>query len=76
MNLNEAVTGREYIVGNIVADDEEMTSFLFSLGCYSGEPVTVVARKKNHCVICIKDARYSIDEDLAAAIRIQEESHQ
>ena len=25
-----------------ISDDEEMDAFLFSLGCYSGEPITVV----------------------------------
>ncbi len=70
MNLNDAVEGKEYIIRAIETDDEEMDAFLFSLGCYSGEPVTVVAHKKNSCVVCIKDARYSIDTQLAEAIII------
>ena len=41
MNLTQAELGREYIVHEIVTDDEEMDAFLFSLGCYSGEPITV-----------------------------------
>ena len=70
MNLNDAVLGREYIITDIVTDDEELDAFLFSLGCYSGEPITVVSRRKKTCVMAVKDARYSIDNALAAAIRI------
>ncbi len=68
MNLMEAQEGQEYIVQRIDTDDEEMDAFLFSLGCYSGEPITVVARKRNSCVVSIKDGRYNIDSQLAAAI--------
>ncbi len=70
MNLNDAELGREYIITDIVTDDEELDSFLFSLGCYSGEPITVVSRRKKTCVMAVKDARYSIDNALAAAIQI------
>ena len=70
MNLNSAVEGKEYIVRRIDTDDEEMDAFLFSLGCYSGEPVTVVSRLKGGCVVSIKDGRYTIDKQLAAAIQI------
>ena len=68
MNLNEAEIGKEYVITNVDTDgDEEMESFLFSLGCYSGEHITVVDRKKN-LVVSIKDARYNIDPELAEAI--------
>lgn len=70
MSLDEAVLGTEYIIKDISTNDEEMKSFLFSLGCYSGEPITVVSRKKNNCVVSIKDGRYNIDIDLAKAILI------
>lgn len=70
MNLTEAVVGEEYIVKAIETDDEELNSFLFTLGCYSGEPITVVTRKRNGCTVSIKDGRYNIDKDLAAAIAI------
>ena len=70
MNLTNAQEGREYIVRSLVTDDEEMDAFLFSLGCYSGEPITVVARKRGSCVISVKDARYSIDNQLAEAIEV------
>ena len=70
MNLNDAELGKEVIIKDINTNDEEMKSFLFSLGCYSGEPITVVSRKKNNCVVSIKDGRYNIDVDLAAAISI------
>lgn len=70
MTLVEANIGEEYIIKNIATNDEELNSFLFSLGCYSGEPITVVSRKKRNCTVSIKDARYNIDNDLAAAISI------
>ena len=70
MNLSEANLGEEYIIKDIVTDDEELNAFLFSLGCYSGEPITVVSRMGNNCVVSIKDARYNIDNDLAEAISI------
>ena len=70
MNLLDAEEGRDYIIKNIVTDDEEMDAFLFSLGCYSGEPITVVSRVRGGCVVSIKDGRYNIDTDLAQAISI------
>ena len=70
MNLRSAVEGQEYIIKDIVTNDEELDSFLFSLGCYSGEPITVVSRKRSGCVVSIKDARYSIDSHLAKAIEV------
>lgn len=71
MNLVDANIGEEYIIDDIVTDDEELNSFLFSLGCYSGEPITVISRKKGGCVVSVKDARYNIDNDLAKAISIK-----
>ncbi len=70
MNLLEAKEGKEYIVKEIVADDDELISFLFSLGCYSGEPITVVSHLRGGCVVSIKDGRYNMDTDLAKAISI------
>ena len=70
MSLAEAQEGVEYIVKDIETDDEELDGFLFSLGCYSGEPITVISHKKGGCVVSIKDGRYNIDKQLAAAILI------
>ena len=70
MTLREAEVGVEYIVKSIQTDDEELDAFLFSLGCYSGEPITVIAQKKNNCVVSIKDGRYNIDYLLADAIEV------
>ncbi|MBR3780458.1 MAG: ferrous iron transport protein A [Clostridia bacterium] len=70
MTLLDAQEGKEYIIQNIETDDEELDAFLFSLGCYSGEPVTVVSRIKGGCVLSIKDGRYTIDNQLAEAIEI------
>jgi len=70
MNLNDALEGKEYIVRDIVTEDEELDAFLFSLGCYSGEPITVISRRRGSCVVSIKDGRYNIDNQLAAAILI------
>ena len=68
MNLRTAQEGKEYIIQHIATDDEELNAFLFSLGCYSGEPITVVSRLRNGCTVSIKDGRYSIDAQLADAI--------
>ena len=70
MNLMSAEEGREYIIRAIETDDEELDAFLFSLGCYSGEPITVVSRLKRACVVSIKDGRYNIDRHLAEAIEV------
>jgi len=70
MTLREAQEGIEYIVRRIDTNDEELNAFLFSLGCYSGEPITVIAHKRKGCTVSIKEARYSIDNQLAEAIII------
>lgn len=70
MNLTEAQIGEEYIIREINTDDEEMNAFLFSLGCYSGEPITVVSKVRGGCVVSIKDGRYTIDRLLASAIMV------
>ena len=72
MNLKSAQEGIEYIIDRIETDDEELDAFLFSLGCYSGEAITVVSRLKKSCVVSIKDSRYSIDNQLAEVIFIKE----
>ena len=70
MTLLDTAEGKEYIVKGIATDDEELEAFLFSLGCYSGEPITVVSRVRGGCTVSIKDGRYNIDTDLARAISI------
>ena len=70
MNLLEAIEGRTYIVKDIATDDPEMDSFLFRLGCYSGQEITVISRKRKMCIVVIKDSRYSIDNQIAEAIMI------
>ena len=70
MNLSVAEAGKEYIISSIETDDDDLNAFLFSLGCYSGEPITVVSRRRGSCVVSIKDGRYTIDNQLAEAIII------
>ncbi len=70
MNLKDATEGKEYIISAIQTDDEELNSFLFSLGCYTGEKITVVSHLKGGCIVSIKDGRYNIDNQLAEAILI------
>lgn len=70
MNLVNGQEGREYIIRGIQTDDEELDGFLFSLGCYSGEPITVIRHLKGGCVVSIKESRYNIDRQLAEAILI------
>ena len=68
MKLSEAQEGKEYIIQRIETDDEELNAFLFSLGCYSGEPITVIARRRGGCTVSIKDGRYNMDQQLSEAI--------
>ena len=70
MNLFNAEEGKEYIIKDILTNDEELDAFLFSLGCYSGEAITVISRLKSSCIVAIKDGRYNIDRQLAEAIII------
>ena len=70
MNLSNAEQGREYIIKRIDTDDAELNGFLFSLGCYSGEPITVISRRRATCVVSVKDGRYCIDSRLASAIHV------
>ena len=71
MNLMQAQEGKEYIIRGIETDDEDLNAFLFSLGCYSGEPITVVARRRWGMTVSIKDARYNIDPQLGEAIIVR-----
>ena len=70
MTLRNAEEGKEYILKSIETNDEELDAFLFSLGCFAGEPITVILHRKRICIVAIKDGRYSIDENLANAIKI------
>ena len=70
MNLTNAELRKEYMIADIATEDEELDAFLFSLGCYSGEAITVISHKKGGCIVSIKDGRYSIDNQLAEAIKI------
>jgi len=68
MNLRSAQEGKEYLIKSIETDDEELNAFLFSLGCYAGEPITVIAHRRGGCTVSIKDGRYNIDNQLAEAV--------
>ena len=70
LNLREAVEGKEYFICGIETQDVELDAFLFSLGCFSGEPITVVSRRRSNCTVAIKDGRYTIDNQLAEAIQV------
>ena len=70
MTLLSAQEGREYIISSIATNDEELDSFLFSLGCYGGEPITLISRRRSGCTVSIKNGRYSIDRALAEAISL------
>lgn len=70
MDLTNVQVGKEYIVRDIITDDNELNAFLFSLGCYSGEPITVISRTRFGCVVSIKDGRYTMDNQLAKAILV------
>ena len=70
MNLTTVQVGQEYIIQSIDIQDPELESFLFSLGCYSGEPITVISRRRSGCTVAIKDGRYNVDRQLALAIQV------
>lgn len=70
MNLFTAEIGKEYFVKDIHTNDDEIDSFLFTLGCYAGEPITVISRLKSSLIVAIKDGRYNIDKPLAEAITV------
>ena len=72
MNVKNALEGKQYTIRGIETDDEELDAFLFSLGCYSGEPITVVSRRRGGCTVSIKDGRYNIDDQLAEAIVLED----
>ena len=72
MKLSLAEEGKEYVISAVATEDEELDAFLFSLGCYAGEPITLIKRRRSACVVAIKDGRYSMDKNLASAIRITE----
>lgn len=68
MNLTHALEDKEYVIKQIETEDDELNAFLFSLGCYAGEPITVISHLKGSCIVSIKDGRYNIDNQLASAI--------
>ena len=70
MTLRDADERKEYVIQKINTDDDEMNAFLFSLGCYSGEKITVISHIKGGCIVAVKDARYNFDDQLAGAIVI------
>ena len=72
MNLRQVEEGKEYIVQDVRVDDEEMAAFLFSLGCYGGEPVTVIKLRRSGAVVAVKDGRYHMARNLLEAISVQE----
>lgn len=70
MSLWEAEIGKENVITALKTEDAELNEFLFTLGCYEGEKVTLISRRHGTCVIALKDSRYSIDKLLASAILI------
>ncbi len=72
MNLWNCEEGKEYIIDAIKTDDEELDAFLFSLGCYEGQPITVISKNKSNCVLSIKEGRYNVDKALAEAISLMQ----
>lgn len=70
MTLTDAEEGKEYVISSVNTEDEELDSFLFSLGCYSGEPITVISKKKSSLVVSIKDGRYNLDKGLSGTIEV------
>ncbi|AZK46258.1 FeoA family protein [Paenibacillus lentus] len=69
-NLTHGKLNTEYIIKAVETNDKELKEFLFTLGCYEGETVTIISILAENYVIAVKDARYSIDKDLAEVISI------
>jgi ferrous iron transport protein A len=70
IRLLDAEVGKTYMIKEINTDDDEMNAFLFRLGCYVGEPITLVSKKKKSCIVVIKDGRYNLDQLLSDAILV------
>lgn len=68
VSLNNAEINQKHRIININVDDSEIIDFLFTLGCYEGEYITVISKQRDNLVVCVKDARYSIDSELAEVI--------
>jgi ferrous iron transport protein A len=69
-NLTEAIIDKPYRIKDILTEDVGMKDFLFTLGCYQGETITVISVVSGSFVVVLKDARYSIGRELAEAIII------
>ena len=65
MDLTQAEARREYIIKEIKTDDDELNSFLFTLGCYSGEPITVLNHVIGGCFDgpCAANTGVAVDKD-------------
>jgi len=70
MALAKGKLNTTYTVQSVNTDQEDLREFLFTLGCYPGEKVTIISKLASNYIVNIKDARYSIDEDLANAIMV------
>ena len=69
--LANASFNKTYEIKEIRTSQEALEDFLFTLGCYKGEKITLINILSDNYVIVVKDARYSIDEVLAKAIIIK-----
>ena len=70
MLLTQANENTTHIISGIETEDEDMKAFLFSLGCYKGQEISLITKKKHSLVISLKEARYNIDTCLGEAIKI------
>ncbi len=71
-SLDKCQENKIYTIAKIETKDEEMKKFLFTLGCFEGEKISIISKLEQNFIITIKDARYSIDSDLAAVIQVVE----
>ena len=71
MNLRQCQDGKDYRILDIKTDDDELNSFLLSLGCYPGQIISVISVKRSGCIVSIKDGRYNVDKYLAEAITVE-----
>lgn len=71
MQLSQATVGQTYKV-NRIEGKEKVQKFLFTLGCFEGEEITLISKLAGNYIVNIKDSRYALDEKMARTIILDE----
>jgi len=70
MLLSKAKIGQTFNIKQ-VEGKEKVKKFLFTLGCFEGEEITLISKLAGNYVVNIKDSRYALDENMAKSIVIE-----